>query len=267
MAALERTLPAVVDVSSSGSRIRSVTKSAYGRPLPRATIPDSASSITAAATNCLLTAATWNRVCGVHMDGAGLRVGKTGGQFQRNRSGPGNDRSTAQAINRAHAAIVALEYHQHLPPIASTAPRFGPGPCAGFRILWRIRATMTAMSFSTAAPCSQRVTSATGPRSRHRPAASPTTPARPLRPRGRRGLRPDPRSPHHLRRHHARPGTLHVRLDPPTGRRRAQALSRRREQLNTARTRYPATHLLLHYEVKLNPRAVRSFPLCQETRG
>ena len=31
------------------------------------TVPDSASSMTATAANCLLTEAIWNRVCGVHL--------------------------------------------------------------------------------------------------------------------------------------------------------------------------------------------------------
>jgi hypothetical protein len=49
------------------------------------------------------------------------------------------------------------------------------------------------------------------------------------------------------------PGTLHIRLDPLTAPRRTRALAALCEQLNTARTPYPGTDLVLRYEVKPHP--------------
>jgi hypothetical protein len=47
--------------------------------------------------------------------------------------------------------------------------------------------------------------------------------------------------------------TLHIRLDPPSAPRRTRALAALCEQLSTTTTRYPGTHLVLHYEVKEHP--------------
>jgi hypothetical protein len=66
-------------------------------------------------------------------------------------------------------------------------------------------------------------------------------------PRRGRGLRPHPRSPHQLRRHHPRPRTV---AHPPRPAHRAPPHPRPVDQLNTTRTRYPGTDLLLIYEVK-----------------
>jgi hypothetical protein len=49
------------------------------------------------------------------------------------------------------------------------------------------------------------------------------------------------------------PGTLHIRLDPLTAPRRTRALAALCEQLTTARTTYPGTDLVLHYDVKPHP--------------
>ena len=47
--------------------------------------------------------------------------------------------------------------------------------------------------------------------------------------------------------------TLHIRLDPLSAPRRTRALAALCEQLSTTTTRYPGTHLVLHYEVKEHP--------------
>ena len=47
--------------------------------------------------------------------------------------------------------------------------------------------------------------------------------------------------------------TLHIRLDPLSAPRRTRALAALCEQLTTTATRYPGTHLALHYEVKEHP--------------
>ena len=47
--------------------------------------------------------------------------------------------------------------------------------------------------------------------------------------------------------------TLHIRLDPLSAPRRTRALAALCEQLNTTRTCYPGTHLVLRYEVKEHP--------------
>jgi transposase len=48
-------------------------------------------------------------------------------------------------------------------------------------------------------------------------------------------------------------GVLHVSLDPLSAPRRTAALAALCEQLNTTRTRYPGTNLILNYEVKPHP--------------
>jgi transposase len=47
--------------------------------------------------------------------------------------------------------------------------------------------------------------------------------------------------------------TLHIRLDPLSAPRRTRALAALCEQLSTTTTRYPGTHLVLHYEVREHP--------------
>jgi hypothetical protein len=46
---------------------------------------------------------------------------------------------------------------------------------------------------------------------------------------------------------------LHVRLEPLSAPRRTRALATLCDQLNTTRTRYPGTNLVLHYEIKPRP--------------
>ncbi len=46
---------------------------------------------------------------------------------------------------------------------------------------------------------------------------------------------------------------LHIRLDPLSAPRRTAALAALCQQLNTTRTRYPGTNLVLHYQVKPHP--------------
>ncbi len=48
-------------------------------------------------------------------------------------------------------------------------------------------------------------------------------------------------------------GQLLIRLNPLTAPRRTQALAALCDQLNHARSRYPGTTLILHYEVKPHP--------------
>jgi hypothetical protein len=50
-----------------------------------------------------------------------------------------------------------------------------------------------------------------------------------------------------------RGSVLHIRLDPLSAPRRTRALAALCEQLTTTATRYPGTHLVLHYEVKEHP--------------
>jgi hypothetical protein len=52
---------------------------------------------------------------------------------------------------------------------------------------------------------------------------------------------------------HPADGVLHVRLDSLTAPRRTTALAALCQQLNTTRTRYPGTDLILHYEAKPHP--------------
>ena len=77
---------------------------------------------------------------------------------------------------------------------------------------------------------------------------------RPLRPRRRRGIRADPRSPHHAPATSC-PGNgqLLIRLDPLTAPRRTQALAALCDQLNQTQACYPGTNLVLRYEVKPHP--------------
>ena len=44
-----------------------------------------------------------------------------------------------------------------------------------------------------------------------------------------------------------------MRLEPLSAPRRTRALAALCDQLNTTRTRYPGTNLVLHYEIKPHP--------------
>lgn len=80
-----------------------------------------------------------------------------------------------------------------------------------------------------------------------------------------RGLRADPRSAHHLRRHHPRPRrTAH----PARPAHRAQADPGPVRPLRPAQpgqARYPGTDLVLRYEVKPHPGIAWNISLCQES--